>query len=342
MSTSVVLVSQKVEREDNENVSARAIKQEETVPSTVISTPVAVAPLSSQTQAVLDDIELDVKVKTEGAKANLSAEEKERLKKQTELIQKWNIDPDTGKGRYVFRRACHPSCITTVLGGSGMDPWPVTKMDNEFIKPGQIYVAGDEGWNPYGPRFPGDIGFVCTSALKFMQDAKSMQAEFHLFVQCASRPDKKQWQGQSAVGGRMYVGKYKFVEDGLEQEIPFESLHAVYRRYVAKFIYRRAESWYDEGYRTFKSRHYRAAKKRCGGDEDWEEMNTQEQHYAAVEEYLIETKYTFQFLPVKFVGYDEALYKKLVSIDAVARSKGEKKHISVDPVELGRNYNYNN
>ena len=155
---------------------------------------------SSRVQEIMEDFDLDSKVKLEGKSVKL---ENDAVKNRIhEVTNKWiaaNTDPATGKGRYVFKRGCQTQCITSILGGSGVWPWPKSKKDNEFIRPGEFYVAGNEAWNPYGPRFPGDPGLVNTEALEGNQH----QREFHMFIQCSAQPLGRLWQGRLARGGRM-------------------------------------------------------------------------------------------------------------------------------------------
>jgi hypothetical protein len=110
---------------------------------------------------VLSDASLDIRVKQEGSATSLSLDERTRRNACREKWIKANTDPKTKQGRFVFRRGCHRQCITQVLGGSGVDPWPtVSKVPalhnmndgDPFIKPGEFYVAGNEDWNPFGPR----------------------------------------------------------------------------------------------------------------------------------------------------------------------------------------------
>jgi hypothetical protein len=164
---------------------------------------------------VMKGDEQDVKVKKEGTANGLTTEEREKRKSNFDIWKKANTDPDDGLGRYVFKRGCAKACITTILGGSGIWPWPKVKtpptaflqnpaMENPFIESGEFYVAGNEGWNPLGPRFPGDTGCVISCALKM----NPQQEEFHLFVQCASKPHKRLWHGKNAQDGRLYVVSY--------------------------------------------------------------------------------------------------------------------------------------
>ena len=64
-----------------------------------------------------------------------------------------------GTARYCFRRGCHKQCITTVLGGSGIDPFASPKVSHEpFIKAGEVYIAGSNDFNPWDAACPGDHG----------------------------------------------------------------------------------------------------------------------------------------------------------------------------------------
>jgi hypothetical protein len=112
---------------------------------------------------VMKGDEQDIKVRKEGTANGLTTKEREKRKRKFKIWKKANTDPDDGLGRYVFRRGCHSKCITTILGGSGCCPFPVVDkpktaflqnptMQNSFIEPGEFYVAGNEGWNPFGPR----------------------------------------------------------------------------------------------------------------------------------------------------------------------------------------------
>lgn len=135
----------------------------------------------------------DDRVKIEGSASSLSPQERKKREGYFKSWQAANTDPQSGKGRYVFRRGCHAKCITKVLGGSGMDPWPIVDKTpvapgylggNPFISSGEFYVADSEDWNPFGPRFPGDSGCVNCEAF----DGREYQKEFHLFVECSKTP----------------------------------------------------------------------------------------------------------------------------------------------------------
>ena len=66
-----------------------------------------------------------------------------------------------GAARYCFRRGCHKQCITTVLGGSGIEPFAIPKVSHEpFIKAGEVYIAGSNDFNPWDAAFAGDHGLI--------------------------------------------------------------------------------------------------------------------------------------------------------------------------------------
>ena len=163
------------------------------------------APLSRTTATVLEDFDVDSKVKVEGKKVKLKDEV---LKRITDVTTNWiaaNRDPETGQGRFVFRKGCHEKCITKLLGGCGTEVFPLCNMkpDHEFygrfIQNGEFYAAGNELFNPFGPRFPGDPGLVDVEHRERNPD----QEEFHMFIQCGGKPLSRLWQGRSARGARM-------------------------------------------------------------------------------------------------------------------------------------------
>ena len=170
---------------------------------------------SNETVAeVLATAEQDIRIKKEGDATVLPEEERERRRL---CLQKWiqaNRDPNTGTGRCVFRRGCAKHCITQILGGSGVDPWPIVKKPpendftgspNQFIEANHFYAAGCESFNPFGPRFPGDTGLLNLAAFtsKVQANLGIVQEEFHFFVECSEREHARHWHGPDAKGGRM-------------------------------------------------------------------------------------------------------------------------------------------
>lgn len=139
---------------------------------------------------------------------------------------KANKDPRTGQGRHVFRRATGPQkqkSIVEVLGGNGMDPWPVVKnaVNPHFVKQGEFFVAGRSDWNPWGPRFPGDDGLL--NAAAFYENASAIEASeqtlFHLFEMCHKSKENTRYQGKDARGGYFYAGIYRRSESGVSMTV---------------------------------------------------------------------------------------------------------------------------
>jgi hypothetical protein len=170
---------------------------------------------SNETVAeVLATAEQDIRIKKEGDATVLPEEEREQRRL---CLEKWiqaNRDPKTDTGRFVFRRGCAKHCITQILGGSGVDPWPLVKKPpendftgspNQFIEANHFYAAGCESFNPFGPRFPGDKGLLNLAAFEseVQADVGIVQEEFHFFVECSDREHARHWHGPDAKGGRM-------------------------------------------------------------------------------------------------------------------------------------------
>ena len=162
-------------------------------------------PPSSAVTRIQQALDLDHCIKLEPDKARSH----NILDRYQQVTQQWiqaNTDPQTGRGRYVFRKGCHQYCITTLLHGIGTDRFPQNRQaDNEFIRHGHLWVSGNEAWNPYGPPYPGAPGLVAASILKYLQPDQfkaEAQTEFHMFVECSKDPLAKLWQGRRAAGGR--------------------------------------------------------------------------------------------------------------------------------------------
>jgi hypothetical protein len=292
--------------------------------------------------SVFETLHQDVKVKKEGSASILSDEDRSKKKKAFDAWVKANTDPETKQGRYVFRRACHKSCISTILSG-GMEPWPVVMNPpmindriNPFIKPGEFFVAGNEAWNPFGPRFPGDSGLVDKSAFEQNPD----QTEFHLFVQCSKHPSKRHWHGKLAEKGRMYCGVYRIPEDDdpvMEIEYAKEtSFDLESRKVIADFHvrkhYKRHEGNLGPEVDDFVESHPLAAQKLAG--DDWTSCSQYKKHIWIMVAYLCHTKHKFEFAPVQFVRFDEALYQTLVQYDCANTNYGVRGRVSLDSAEL--------
>ena len=299
-------------------------------------------------RAVLSTANEDTKVKVEGSASSLTTEERQKRQHCFDKWQTANTDPRTNKGRFVFRRGCHPQCITKVLGGSGMDPWPVVKTPpeigggvngeaNPFIQPGEFYVAGDEVWNPFGPRFPGDCGLVNSWAF----DGNKEQKQFHLFIQCADQPHKRLWHGKLAAGGRMYVGVYKVpdeddpvmnVEFSKDEHISFEN-----KKGIAEFFVKR-------NYKQFEGRldpdidemHVQIGRTLC--DVEWGSASQAVKDMWTMMAYLIDTNYTQRVVPVQFVRFDEELYQTLVDYDCATSKKDKRGRVELNAAALHQYY----
>ena len=290
-------------------------------------------------QKVLNDASQDSNVKQEGSAVKLSEDERQKRK---ECLDKWiqaNTDPRTNKGRYVFRRGCHKHCITKVLGGSGMHPWPIVKNPplvndqvNPFISNGEFYAAGDEGWNPFGPRFPGDTGLVSLWAFS------TPQKEFHLFVQCSTKPHKRHWHGKNAKGGRMYVGVYQRVGndkdgDDVVTVVPIDSKDLDWnnRRTICEHCVRQRKGHPCLPY-------YKDKARAEAGYEEWGTKTPTEKEILAMYEMLKDEDYSLEFVPVEFVRYDEELYQELVDSGAVINPKGQTGYVELTHEALHQFY----
>lgn len=146
----------------NSNVAVAAVVPNSTTAASATAATSSTGRNAAQIkQEVLATANQDIIVKQEGSATMLAPAERQRRKTAFDYWLEMNTDPETKQGRYVFRRACHANCMSKVLGGSGMDPWPLVKKPprlyddkqiNPFIKPGEFFVAGNEAWNPFGPR----------------------------------------------------------------------------------------------------------------------------------------------------------------------------------------------
>ncbi|CAB9515512.1 expressed unknown protein [Seminavis robusta] len=326
-----------------EDCSTSGEEQEDSVPDNQLSEAQVIH------KEVLTDLRQDAMVKAEKCTSSMSPEE---LQKRELCFHKWklaNTDPDTRKGRYVFRRGCYGQCITKILGGSGMDPWPIVKNPpnvntkraivdwevNPFIKPGEYYVAGNEAFNPFGPRFPGDHGFVNTAAFEVNPE----QEEFHVFVECAADATGRLWHGNLAAGGRMYAGVYRRVDDDdyMESSIRFASdvdLNFHNKLSIADWFVTRAHNLHNKSLGpNVKAKHVTMAKRlreQYGKEEPWLDLKPRDRDNWTYMAYLMDTDYTMHVAPVKFVRFDEALYQSLVKFDC-ATSRGEYRgHVSLE------------
>ena len=100
---------------------------------------------------------------------------------------------------------------------------------NPFIEHGQYYFAGRADFNPWTPKFPGDIGLV--ESWIVCDEQRPTQETFHAFLHCSRKPYEPHYHGPDAKGKYLYLGRYRRVplnEDDEVQEtfrrIPYRAL----------------------------------------------------------------------------------------------------------------------
>lgn len=137
-----------------------------------------------------------------------------------------------------------------------------------------------------------------------------------------------------------YVGVYRVDDDGISTTFSYEKDFDAYsKKEMAEYVLR------HKGRYAFvmEDRLRKKAKERAGEDE-WTKMSAKDKAIAAAQEFLIEKKWEFNLVPVKFVRYDEELYQARVSIKAWAvRTIDKVEHrarVSLDSTELHQYENY--
>lgn len=260
-------------------------------------------------------------------------------KAHREHYEKWikaNTDARTGKGRFVFRRATGPEgkekqpSIVEVLGGSGMDPWPIVKnaRNPQFVADHEFFVAGRSDFNPWGPRFPGDA----TGLLNIEAVTQTDQKEFHLFEHCRTNKMSTHYQGANAKGGRFYAGIYRCAQSDVQSitvtlnQDDLNETRWAYAEFMVNcksrqtFYYKHGETKElvpivpDEVIEEFSEQ----AKEIHS--EEWDKWSDKKKEIAAWEVMLYQRKYDVELVPIVFVRYDEELYDTLVEVGA---SKGQ-------------------
>ncbi|CAJ1938062.1 unnamed protein product [Cylindrotheca closterium] len=299
---------------------------------------------------VLTTMGNDSRIKAEGGATTLSPEERDKRKKCMDQWIQANTDPRTGKGRYVFRRGCDKGCLTKILGGTGTEPWPISVnppdyhgAPNPFIAKQEFYVAGNETWNFFSPRFPGDTGLVNTLAFSKRDRKHSTQKEFHMFVQCATTPHKRHWHGKDAKTGRLYIGVYRKVvdedgDDDVETIVHMDDpdLDVTCRLAIARDNLRYYRKDYGADYTTT-NQSFRLAKERAkqeAGEDDWMKYSKSKQDVLAMYQVLLLEGFTMTTVPIEFVRYDEKLYQALVDVGAVIDRKGQTGQVALTPEGL--------
>ena len=130
----------------------------------------------------------------------------------------------SGRPRKVFTKG--NTGIHLVLGGNGMEPWPIVKNPRPqgFVKQDEFYFAGARSFNPWAPAFAGDeLGFI---ELKAIPDG---QTEFHVFGQCCSLTEDpfRPCHGEAAAGKFIYCGVYELKPDEPAETMSFRQMKGV-------------------------------------------------------------------------------------------------------------------
>lgn len=131
-----------------------------------------------------------------------------------------------------------------------------------------------------------------------------------------------------------YVGVYRVSEDAIQTTMLYSELPEYSQRFIAKFYLKKNYFPNFPNGKPFLKEDEEEAK-RIAGDE-WDSMTEDDRYVASFSAYLIAINQKWELTDIEFVRYDEKLYEALVEEDAVAQEKGQKKRVSLDPVELGR------
>eukprot|EP00942_MAST-04A_sp_MAST-4A-sp1_P008859 g8859.t1 len=260
--------------------------------------------------------------------------------KWEEVRRKLQTDKN-GNARYCFRRGCHKQCISTVLGGVGTHPFATVRETRApFIQAHECFIAGNNSWNPWDPGFAGDHGLMHTYNL---QNFPNTQTEFHYFRQCESSPWKRGYHGKKAAGAYLYLGKYKVDPETPVQTVSFQDLplktqnaHAAgewkwYHKQI--FVENDGPNWpgpYMEAFVIMSRLTYDEEY----GEGEYMKLSKKKREILAIYSDLYDANAGVDLCGVKFVSYDEALYEKLVEIDAIAKN-GEAQ-VEIEEDQLGR------
>ena len=276
-------------------------------------------------------VRVKVEQKAEESEAMLKKKNKKRrksssTKKWEKIRQKYQTNKN-GTARYCFRRGCHHQCITTVLGGSGIDPFASPKVSHEpFIKAGEVYIAGSNDFNPWDAAFAGDHGLVDAT---FLEAMPAHQKEFHYFRECEKNPWKRGYHGKQAAGARLYLGKYKVDEETPEQTLRFKDLPGITQDAYVEYEWKKKRILlFEEDFNTARQMYDQV--EGAGAFMTLAEKEREKLCYHAI---LCELDAGVTLRAVKFVSYDEALYERLVEINAIA--KNGTAQVQTEDTELG-------
>ena len=236
----------------------------------------------------------------------------------------------SGTARFCFRRGCHKQCITTVLGGSGIEPSAVPSASHyPFIEAGEVYIAGRNDFNPWDAAFPGDHGLVDAD---FFHGMPPDQKEFHYFRQCERSPWKRGYHGRRAAGTYLYLGKYQIDEETPEQTLKYKDLPSSTQDAYVEYKWKKKTFGLCEEYFHLAQQVYDLVEG-AGAFVALPEKKKETLSYHAI---LCEINQGVTLRGVKFVSYDEALYERLVEISAIA--KNGTAQVESDDAELGPLY----
>lgn len=236
--------------------------------------------------------------------------------------------------------------IVEVLGGQSQHPFPKISKPNEFLKKGDSFIAGNNGFNPYLPPYARADGFV---EAEFMSHMGECQASFPLFRECPRKGmfPESAYHGKSAEGGRLYLGEYKQDRDSVEPVLHFKDYPQYTQHYRVDWEVRvdeqRADDmYYEDGPVCPEDDCYEidddGSKKWLTFQEYYELMKTplinSEDKAALLREQRSENA-RLTLVPITCCGYNWQLYDALVAVGAQASLKGRGKQVSLDPDELG-------
>ena len=299
-------------------------------------------------------VKLESEARAQSAqRAGQRGKDQETLDKEA-LRDRYLREQRTVLGRHCFRKGTTGATIATVLGGGGMDPWPVVSKPKPhgFVQAGEAYFAGNRAYNPTSPAYAGDTGLVKTKCIP------RAQKYFHVFAQCTTldktvephRPRQPctSWHGQSCAGAFFYCGLYKRDCDCEERRcackaeefrnmctLPFDQMRTINGGLDAEWAHTR---WYFEHPKCdevgFASEADMMSKLQSGGyyemidpelleeealNEDAKDYGLHPQtyrHRLALREYLRKKNFVYELMPIRFVEYPEEVYAALVKAKA--------------------------
>lgn len=236
--------------------------------------------------------------------------------------------------------------IAEVLGGQCQHPFPKISKANAFLNEGDSFIAGNNGFNPYLPPYARADGFV---EVDFLHNMGANQKSFPLFRECPRKGmfPESAYHGKSAEGGRLYLGEYKRDHDGADPVMHFKDYPQYTQDYRVEYDVRVVgiqadDMYYEDGPVCPEDDCYELddddSKKWLTFREYFELIKTplidSEDKAALLRQYRTQNK-RLTLVPITCCGYNWKLYDALVAVGAQASLKGQGKHVSLDPNELG-------